>query len=119
MNCRGRLLAKCWKSSGRVIWGLAVLILFGCVAIGELAPVVDERLLAVAQEGASSAGALESGRQIYLTTCAKCHLPEPVGRYSREEWERILPEMAKLSGLDSGQFDDLKNYVLAAKAMGE
>ena len=47
---------------------------------------------------------LTQGRRVYLTSCARCHDPEPVTGYSRSQWNRILPEMiaeAKLSSRDA------------------
>jgi hypothetical protein len=57
---------------------------------------------------------LSSGRQIYLTRCARCHIAQPVRKYSREQWDQLLPEMSGLSKLNTNQTADLRAYVLYA-----
>jgi cytochrome c5 len=44
------------------------------------------------------------GRRIYLTKCTRCHAPEPVLKYTRSEWDRIMPDMigdTRLSAVDA------------------
>jgi mono/diheme cytochrome c family protein len=57
---------------------------------------------------------LERGRDIYVTACAKCHSPEPVRDYSRQEWVgKILPEMIKVTKLGPEDARAVEAYVLA------
>ena len=51
------------------------------------------------------------GRRIYLTTCARCHAPEPVSHYSAAEWREILPRMIKDSKLSSADAAAVTSYV--------
>lgn len=53
------------------------------------------------------------GRRIYRTKCAKCHAPEPVKRYSRAEWNEIMPEMIEETNLNSAEVSAVWTYVLA------
>ena len=65
-----------------------------CVSLEQSAP-------PVAAVNAAAPGAnLALGREIYITSCAKCHAVEPVRKYSREDWKNhIIPEMAALTKL--------------------
>jgi mono/diheme cytochrome c family protein len=62
-------------------------------------------LNAIAPPPLAGAGSqLAQGRHVYVTTCAKCHAPEPVAKYSRAQWQSILPDMiteAKLQPTDA------------------
>jgi mono/diheme cytochrome c family protein len=95
--------------------GLAVTIVAGvasCVgiAVTEIVPTVS---LAMVDPG-SDAESLSRGRQTYLARCAGCHRALPVRDYSREQWERVLPGMARLAKLNSIQIGELRGYILAA-----
>lgn len=52
------------------------------------------------------------GREIYVTRCAKCHAPEPVTRYSRTEWDRILIDMAEETNLNPQETTAVTSYVM-------
>lgn len=52
------------------------------------------------------------GREIFETTCKKCHALKPPGSKTIPEWERILPRMALKSNLDKKQYDHVRAYVL-------
>lgn len=54
---------------------------------------------------------LTRGRRLYLTTCARCHAPEPVTKYSASQWSRILPEMIKSSKLNTADAAAVTSYV--------
>jgi mono/diheme cytochrome c family protein len=54
---------------------------------------------------------LTRGRRLYLTTCARCHAPEPVTKYSSSQWSRILPEMIKASKLSGADAAAVTSYV--------
>ncbi|MCP5557250.1 MAG: hypothetical protein H7A55_05815 [Verrucomicrobiaceae bacterium] len=54
---------------------------------------------------------LVRGRRIYLTTCVRCHAPEPVAKYSRREWATILPEMIEDSRLRPADAIAVSRYV--------
>lgn len=51
------------------------------------------------------------GRRIYLTKCARCHAPEPVLKYTRSEWDRIMPEMIEDTRLSAADADAVIRYV--------
>ena len=54
---------------------------------------------------------LYRGRRIYLTKCARCHAPEPVAKYSRSDWDRIMPEMVADTRLAPADADAVTRYV--------
>lgn len=53
------------------------------------------------------------GRKLYFTKCADCHVAEPVRRYTREEWARIVPDMAEEAHLTAAETAAVRAYVLA------
>ncbi|MBI1369847.1 MAG: hypothetical protein GC162_14475 [Planctomycetes bacterium] len=87
--------------------------LCGCLSIEQMAPPV-ERLAASGSIADAEASMLHRGRRIYLTACAKCHTIEPIDRYSREKWLKILPEMIEESKLDEARASEVTRYILAA-----
>lgn len=93
----------------------SAIVLPGCVTLDELAPPVAT-VMPVARTGVS-AGDLALGRQIYLTTCAKCHAVEPVRGYSEAEWRDILPEMEDESHLDADERRAVRAYIYSALAV--
>ncbi len=58
-----------------------------------------------------SAGRLERGRTIYITTCTRCHSPEPIAGYTLAEWRQTLPRMSEKSKLSAQEAADLRDYV--------
>lgn len=60
---------------------------------------------------------LESGKELYSANCGKCHPLKNVEKYSKEEWERIMPKMVqkankKGSNLGAAQEDILMRYAV-------
>ena len=60
---------------------------------------------------ASASSQLSQGRQLYVTKCAKCHTPEPVKKYSRAEWHKIMPEMVEETNLNAADTAALQAYI--------
>ena len=89
----------------------ALLAIAGCAALSELAPPVGERALQEAAMLDISAGRLERGRAIYITTCTRCHSPEPVAGYSLAEWRRTLLRMSEKAKLTAEESADILDYV--------
>lgn len=94
--------------------GLALMV-GACMSLNEVAPPVDQALL----QGSGPRGAdpqlLTSGREVYLGRCIGCHNPEPIGRYSVEEWRKILPRMAEEAELDHQEKLSLEAYVFTVR----
>ena len=59
--------------------------------------------------------ATNAARTLFLNRCAKCHALPQVGRYTTAQWERIIPKMAKRSGLKPEQKAALLAYLVSAK----
>lgn len=95
---------------------LLTLTTIGCMSLEEMAPSVDDRLVRLGERQMLDTQTLIRGREIYLNRCISCHNIEPVGRYTREQWEFIIPDMARESNLDDQQEHDLLSYILIAKA---
>ena len=63
---------------------------------------------------------LESGRNIYLNRCTKCHNAVRITRYSLQEWqEDILPDMSRQSKLSIAQEKAVTAYIRAVIAITE
>jgi mono/diheme cytochrome c family protein len=95
---------------------LLAMTAIGCMSLEEMAPSVDDRLISQGRQQNVDSQALTRGREIYLNRCISCHNIEPVGRYTREQWEIIIPDMAGESNLDDQQEHDLLSYIVTAKA---
>jgi len=96
----------------RAVPTAVLLAIVGCAGISELAPPVGERALREAATLDISAGRLERGRAIYITTCTRCHSPEPVAGYTLAEWRQTLPRMSERSKLTAQETADLRDYVM-------
>jgi cytochrome c553 len=84
---------------------LAVLAIAGCVSLEQAAPPVETFA------GGGNHSALQGGREIYITRCAKCHAVEPVTKYSAQEWQKIMPEMAEKAHLNLTDTQQVTAYV--------
>src|SRR5205823_6412014 len=89
---------------------LPAVLLSGCVSLDKAAPPVSSF---AGHVPASERAVLEKGRDIYVTKCAKCHVPEPVARYSLSHWTKILPEMSHDAKLTASETDSVRAYVVA------
>lgn len=90
---------------------LAAALLTACASVENAAPPVATF---AAQSTGAKRAQLEQGRTIYVTKCAKCHVPEPVHRYSPSRWEGILAEMTEETKLGSAESAAVRAYVFAA-----
>jgi len=91
-----------------IVYGPVVgLLLAGCASVEQNAP-------PVAQLHASSPALCEQGRQIYVTTCTKCHSAEAIRPHPLVEWRaKIMPAMAKKSKITAQQEAAVMAYVEA------
>jgi cytochrome c len=88
-----------------------IFLLFGCLDATKIAPQVSSLNIIDNME------ALERGRNIYLTTCTKCHNALRITRYSQQQWrDEILPSMSEESSLTSKEQMELTLYVNAVLA---
>ena len=93
--------------------GIAILsgCVMGCATTIDLAPLVDERAIETANAMGFSPQTVKHGRLLYITSCVRCHSPEPVTRYSLERWNGILPRMAEQAGLDEKAEQAVSAYI--------
>ncbi len=89
---------------------IATLLIAGCVSLEQAAPPVA--MLGLPEFGTQLAS-LQKGRVIYITRCAKCHSVEPVKKYTRSDWDNILPKMAVKTKLTTADDALVRAYVLA------
>jgi mono/diheme cytochrome c family protein len=73
----------------------------------------------VAAPGARSRDAvsLAEGRQVYLSSCTRCHVAEPVRDYTASRWPGIIADMSERARLSPAQERAVLAYVLAASAV--
>lgn len=90
---------------------LVLSLLFGCASLDEIAPPIHQLGLTLQPSLLANVPQLEQGRQIYITSCTRCHSPERITRYSRLEWDEILPEMILETKLDRAEAEAVEAYV--------
>ena len=52
------------------------------------------------------------GNNLYTMHCGRCHGLKTVEDYNKEQWEKIVPNMAAKSKLDATQENKILQYVL-------
>lgn len=88
------------------------LFIFSCETIEELAPPVNEAAVNLALSSDIDPTLAARGRTIYITSCVRCHSPEPVAGYDLVYWQtEILPKMAKRSKLSETDTQALEAYI--------
>ena len=55
--------------------------------------------------------AVASGYELYTNKCGRCHKLKTVDNYSREDWNDILPRMAKKAKLEGEQEQTIDTYI--------
>jgi mono/diheme cytochrome c family protein len=59
---------------------------------------------------------LEAGREIYASSCTRCHGPARIDRRSDEKWsQKVLPDMCKKAKLTPEQTAAVTAYVMTAR----
>jgi hypothetical protein len=54
---------------------------------------------------------LANGFEMYKANCGNCHKLKKEMNYSKEEWNKILPRMAKKAKLNASQEQSISDYV--------
>lgn len=54
---------------------------------------------------------VSTGYALYGSDCAKCHKAKEVKKYTREQWDKILPNMAKKAKLEGDQEATIDAYI--------
>ena len=63
------------------------------------------------EHAASMTAEVNSGKILFDSKCHKCHKLKTIDDYSTEEWNVILPKMAKKANLDSADESLIHQYV--------
>src|SRR3954466_2396898 len=58
-------------------------------------------------------GLAAAGQKLFLSRCARCHQLPRAAAHTPEQWSRIVPKMAKRSGLKPDQRDAVIAYLSA------
>ncbi|UCD76863.1 MAG: hypothetical protein JSV91_08020 [Phycisphaerales bacterium] len=98
--------------AGSLLWAAS------CATTEDLAPPVNEEMVDLAAREGTDVDSLRRGRHIYVTRCAACHSPEPVGDYPVADWPGIVRRMADRTGLSESETEDVIAYVTAAHQCG-
>jgi hypothetical protein len=92
-----------------------VVCVAGCASFQAGAPAITPAMVKVAQSAGGSLEKLESGRRLLAMRCTTCHVLEPVGNYTVQEWSDIVEDMADRSGLESEEQQEIQAYLTAAR----
>lgn len=65
------------------------------------------------QNSGASLENLTKGQTIYSTSCTKCHSIDPPEKYTKAEWDKILPRMSKKAKLTASDSEILGVYIFA------
>lgn len=109
-DARSRLLA----AFGLAAAAMVAATLGGCAGAEGRVPAVSDSM--VSSAGGASRGELESGRNILLTKCNRCHSVYEPASQTRAEWDFILPKMCRKANLASAEKSQLESYISAALA---
>ena len=94
------------------IFLLLSFFILSCATIEELAPLVDEAAVNLAISSDIDPTLAARGRTIYITSCVRCHSPEPVVGYDLVRWQtKILPDMTERSKLSETDTHALEAYI--------
>jgi len=92
-----------------------VVCVAGCASFQAGAPAITPAMVKVAQSAGGSLEKLESGRRLLAMRCTTCHVLEPVGNYTVQEWSDNVEDMADRSGLESEEQQEIQAYLTAAR----
>ena len=101
------------RRAGAMIGGAILLAALGCASVATRAPVVTAAMTDAAAVRGADPAALERGRELYVGRCTRCHGPVAVASRTPQQWQAILPRMAKESRLDSSQIAEVAAYIEA------
>ncbi|MCO5261001.1 MAG: hypothetical protein M9916_12750 [Crocinitomicaceae bacterium] len=54
---------------------------------------------------------VEEGYNLHAQNCAKCHKLKTINKYTREQWDKILPSMARKARISAEQEASINEYV--------
>jgi len=55
---------------------------------------------------------LSEGKTLYEENCKKCHGLKDPKKFSEEQWNKIVPPMAKKAKIDAQQEESIRKYVI-------
>ena len=101
--------SRCARTRRAGVMILTSVALASCASIETTVPPV-----ASLPSHGRNVAALDAGRRIYLESCTRCHVAEPVREYPAARWPGIIADMAERSKLSAEQERAVLAYVLAA-----
>jgi len=89
-------------------------LLAGCEREPEIPPVPS---VAMAEASGHPVETLEHGRAVYMSECARCHVPLMPDRLGGEDWHVVVPGMAWNAGISEADEEAVLAYVMASRSM--
>ncbi|MBL8858865.1 MAG: cytochrome c [Planctomycetes bacterium] len=98
----------------------ALALLAGCLACASTAvraPEISAEVAAAGLARGSDRATLESGREVFRSSCARCHALPRIGDHSAEEWPAIVDDMSRKSRLLESDTAALAAFIQACAAV--
>lgn len=96
-----------------LIFGLVMLVNLAYTA-PNVAPPTSEQLAKLKSADPSiDTTAVQNGYNVFAEKCQKCHKLKDPAKFTTEDWNKILPKMAKKAKLTDDQTALVKTYVIA------
>lgn len=83
----------------------ATAVLYSC------SPATTEAAAEDAVDAVEMSETVSSGKTVYQNDCTKCHGAKVIDKYSKEQWDKILPNMIKKAELGETAAAQVSAYV--------
>jgi len=103
--------------SRKFLLGICLIVSLSGCSNDKVAPPVDDQTVAAGEERGDTREQLETGRELFLNACARCHSPIAVADHDAESWTDWLEDMTGRAQLDREQTEQVTAYVLATRAV--
>ncbi len=98
---------------------ISALVLAGCESAPRTSAPVSAGMATGTASQQADATALGTGRTLYAARCAACHTLPKAAAHSAEQWPALVAGMAKRSGLNPEQSQQVLAYILATRSSGQ
>jgi len=89
----------------KLMLGFAAITLLAACGTKSVAETVEEAPLEFPNE------TIAAGYALYSSDCSKCHRAKTVENFSREQWDEILPKMARKAKISDEQELQINEYI--------
>ena len=95
---------------------IAVCFLLSCETANYAPPVSSTMVKAGPRRQATERTRLERGRELFVHRCIECHTLPAMWKYSREDWPKVVNDMAHRASLKPAEREAVIAYILAVRA---